>query len=152
MFLSLWIALSEKKKVVTLERIPTPTRPPFAHAGSIVAISGLLHLPLASPSWIGLKKCSNLIGPTKFQPLPHRYNVSSLCLYKYFHGLFSSSFIALVPTRRTYPRQNRLATKSHPFTFEVRNYRKVFYFNNLFPKTARLLNFFPVIFPRHDPK
>ena len=64
------------------------------------------------------KRVANLIGPelsSKLQPLSHRRNVASLCLfYKYFNGGCSDELQALVPPRRDYPRQTRQALSPTP--------------------------------------
>ena len=93
------------------------------------------------------KRVANLIGPelsSKLQPLSHRRNVASLCLfYKYFNGECSDELQALVPPRRKYPRQTRQAAKSHPFTVEIPRCKRAFYSNSFFPRTARLWNSLP---------
>ena len=93
------------------------------------------------------KRVANLIGPslsTKLQPLSHRRNVVSLCLFhKYFNGLCSDELAALVPPRRKYTRPTRQSAKSHPFTVEVLRCQRAFYSNSFFPRDAGLWNSLP---------
>ena len=93
-------------------------------------------------------RVANLIGPelpSRLQPLPHRRNVASLCLfYKYFNGECSEELQALVPPRRRHPRQTRQAVRSHPYTVEIPRSKKTFYSNSFFARTVRLWNSLPV--------
>lgn len=137
------------------------------HIWSGASNTGLSHLDR-------VQKIFNLIDlilSTNLQPLSHRRNVASLCLFfKYFNGMCSDEFVALVPSRRICPRRNSLATKSHPFIVEVPKFQKAFYSNSFFAQTVRLWNSLPVtcfhdcsamqkfkcnvllIFLRHGPK
>ena len=85
------------------------------------------------------KRVANLVGPelsSKLQPLSHRRNVASLCLfYKYVNGDCSDELQELVPPRRKHPRQTRQAVKSHPHTVEIPRCKRTFYSNSFFPRT-----------------
>ena len=89
----------------------------------------------------------NMIGPhlsMKLQPLSHRRNVASLSLfYKYFHGHCSTELESLVPSRKVFPCDTRLAARAHPFTVEepliTKDYRRA----SFFPRTSGLWNSLP---------
>ena len=86
----------------------------------------------------------NMIGPRlaqTLQPLSHRRDVASLCLfYKYFHGNCSDELASLVPPVKVYGRQTRLAVRAHEFTVQEPFSSKGFYLSSFFPRTSRLWN------------
>ena len=64
------------------------------------------------------KRVNNLVGPvlaSQLQPLSHCHLVASLSLYyKYFHGRCSAELSEFTPPLKTFNRNTRLATRSHP--------------------------------------
>ena len=93
------------------------------------------------------KRVANLISlelSSRLQPLSHRRNVASLCLfYKYFNGECSDELHALVPPRRKHPLQTQQAARPHPYTVEIPRCKRAFYSNSFFPRTVRHWNSLP---------
>ena len=89
----------------------------------------------------------NMIGPQlslKLQPLSHRRNVASLSLfYKYFHGHCSAELERLVPSRKVFPCDTRLAARAHEFTVDEPLITKDYRRTSFFPRTSSLWNSLP---------
>lgn len=89
----------------------------------------------------------NMVGPllsSRLEPLAHRRNISSLCLfYKYFHGHCSDELSGLVPCVKSFERVTRFSSHTHSFFVELPVCHKSFYSNSFFPRTAALWNSLP---------
>ena len=90
----------------------------------------------------------NMIGPQlslKLQPLSHRRDVASLCLfYKYFHGRCSAELASLVPPRKDFTLKTRLYDTAHPFTVNLPLITKDYRRSSFFPRTSNLWNSLPL--------
>ena len=82
------------------------------------------------------------VGPalaSSLEPLAHRRNVASLCLfYRYYFGSYSSELAQLVPLPYSQGRCTRYFDRLHDFSVPIpRGYKNV-YVNSFFPRTAEL--------------
>ena len=78
---------------------------------------------------------------SSLQPLAHRGNVASLSLfYRYYFEQCSNEFSKRVPKPFGDARLTRYSDRQHPFIFELPNFKKEFYRNSFFPRTASLWN------------
>ena len=76
---------------------------------------------------------------TSVEPLTHRQNVASLCLfYRYYFGRCSSELAQLVPLPFSRGRSTRYSDRLHDFSVTIPRCYKDVYVNNFFPRTARL--------------
>ena len=88
------------------------------------------------------------IGPalsSSLQPLAHRRNVASLSLfYRYYFERCSNELSKLVPKPFGSARPTRHSDRQHAFVVELPNFKKEFYRNSFFPRTASLWNSLPL--------
>lgn len=87
------------------------------------------------------------IGPTlssSLDSLAHRRNVASLSLfYRYYFGRCSSELARLVPLPHERVRPTRYSHALHDFVVDMPRFKKDFYRNSFFPRTASLWNSLP---------
>ena len=110
-------------------------------------------LPGASSCYVELldkpqkRICSN-VDPSfaaSLEPLAHRWNVTSLCLfYRYYFGRCSSELAQLVPLPFSRWRSTRYSDRLHDFSVTIPRCYKDVYVNSFFPLTARLWNSLPI--------
>ena len=80
-----------------------------------------------------------------FEPLVHRRNVASLCLfYRYYFGRCSSELAQLVPLHFSRGRSFRYSDRLHDFSVTIPKCCKDVYVNSFFPRTARHWNSLPL--------
>ena len=102
-------------------------------------------IPLSSLDWLVLCRT---VGPSlaaSLEPLAHRRNVASLCLFhKYYFGRCSPKLAQLVPLPFSRGESTRYSDRLHDFSVNIpRCYINV-YVNSFFPYTARLWNSLPI--------
>ena len=79
------------------------------------------------------------------EPLAHHRNVASLSLfYRYYFGRCSSELAELVPLPFPRGRSSRYSDRLHDFSVTIPRCYKDVYVNSFFPRTAKLLNSWPI--------
>ena len=94
------------------------------------------------------KQICRTVGPSLaafLEPLAHRRNVTSLCIfYRYYFGRCSSELAQLVPLSYSRGRSTRYSDRLHDFSVTIPRCYKDVYVNSFFPRTARLRNSLPI--------
>ena len=94
------------------------------------------------------KRICRIVGPSlaaSLEPLAHRRNVASLCLfYRYYFGRCSSELAQLVALPFSRGRYTRYSDRLHDFSMTIPRCYKDVYVNSFFPRTAKLWNSLPI--------
>ena len=94
------------------------------------------------------KRTCRTAGPSltaSLEPLAHRRNVASLCLfYRYYFGRCSSELAQLLPLPYSRGRSTRYSDRLHDFSVIIPRCYKDIDVNSFFPPTARLWNSLPI--------
>ena len=96
------------------------------------------------------KRICRIVGPSLaacLEPLAHRRNVASLSLfYRYYFGRCSSELAQLVPLPFSRGRSTRYSDRLHDFSVTIPRCYKDVYVNSFFPRTAKLIECFPLTY------